>query len=104
MLKVEQDDISASEVSQAYHRIDYKLKEVKIHIFAPIGDRKLLIKLKSEGVVNEDKFFESVLEFYEVGIKYLKLPESSFNNTHISIVDLEVTWSELEVCAMAVKV
>lgn len=59
----------------------------------------MLNKLKTENKVEEDKFHESISDFYETGIKYLKMWESRFDKadkfTCLTLQN-EVTWPELE--------
>lgn len=59
--------------------IDDKTGEEEDTHICIVRKQTLIIKLNSEEVVKEDKFCENVLKFYEAGIKYLKLQESSLN-------------------------
>lgn len=107
ILKLEREDITASEASLVYLELVRQLEERKSHVFVPFAAKQILNQLKIEGEVEEGVFFESVTGFYDAGINYLKLWGSSFDRADkfswLSLKSEDVTWTELEECGLTVN-
>lgn len=106
ILKIEGNDISASEVFHAYSELIAKLQERKNHTFLPFAAKQMLIKLKSEEKIDEDMFKENISKFYDRCINYMTLWVSSFDKASqfawTSLVSY-VTWDELEASGSCVN-
>lgn len=108
ILKLESDFITATEATQVYNELVVKLEERKANNFIPFAAKQLLGKLKSDKSVNdvkEDAFLKSVEGFYQAGIKYLRLWETSFDKANsfkwLTLHD-DPTWEDVEGSALTV--
>lgn len=99
ILKIEGNDINASEVFHAYSELISKLQERKNHTFLPFAAKQMLVKLKAEENLDEAMFKENISKFYDKCINYLNLWLSSFDKANIfawANLGSDVTWDELE--------
>jgi hypothetical protein len=76
---LEANSITATEAFQTYSELICQLQGRKTHTFIPSSAKELLCTLKENNDVQEQKFFSSVDNFYNLSIQYLELWRTSFD-------------------------
>uniref|UniRef100_A0A2S2QAH3 Uncharacterized protein n=1 Tax=Sipha flava TaxID=143950 RepID=A0A2S2QAH3_9HEMI len=108
ILKLDSDFITASEATQVYEELIIKLEERKANNFILFAANQLLVRLKYDNTVNDDKekhFRKNVEGFYQTGIHYLKIWENSFdkaNKFKWLMLQNDPTWEKIEASTIIV--
>lgn len=98
ILKIEKDNISASEVFRELKNLKMLLRERREHKFIPQEAKLLVNKLEESGEINLNVFLKNIDKFYEVCESYISLWQTNFNEVeeHIWVFEGELNWNNVE--------
>lgn len=109
ILKLESDHITAPEAAQVYAELVVKLEGRKADSYIPFAAKQLLSKLGKENILNSDdeaQIRQSIGQFYQTAVDYLKNWESSFDGAikfKWLTLNEEIRWDEMEESATIIN-
>lgn len=108
ILKIERQNISATEVANELDLVKMNVKERKHNSLIPHGAKVLLRKLEESGKISVNfvrSFKNDISAFYDRCLAYISLWEKSFEDveSHKWVTRGEVTWSEVEKTAESIN-